>query len=272
MSGDGFLGTGIGGDSGFLGTGLFGNNKNLKVKGYEMSQALKQYENDAIARRAAIASGQAPSIAQMAMNQNVDQANRAAMAMAASARGSLNPLLAQREAIRANQEANLMGAQQSAMMAEEERRNADTIIMNQANAQRGIAANVDMNNVNNVQRQNQANLGALSGIGQSLMGGGSSTSDEREKKNIDDVSGIAKGIADFVKHLKPYEYEYKNDEDGTGKKVGIMAQDLEKSKIGKTMVDETPDGKKVVDTNKAIGVLLASVAELNKKLDKVKGK
>lgn len=267
MSGGGFLGTGIGGDSGFLGTGLFGNNKSIKARGFEMSNALKNYENEALKRQAAIASGQAPSIAQMAMNQNVDQANRATMAMAASARGSSNPLLAQREAIRANQEANLQAAQQGAMMAEEERRGADAFLVNQANAQRGIASSVAMNNASNVQKQQASNTQALSGIGSAMM-----MSDEREKKNVEDTSGIAKGIADFVKHLKPSEYEYKDEENGTGKKVGIMAQDLEKSKIGKTMVDETPDGKKVVDTNKAIGVLLASVAELNKKLDKVSKK
>ena len=266
MSGGGFLGTGIGGDSGFLGTGLFGNNKSITTRGFEMSQALKNAENAAIDRQAAIAQGLAPSIAAMTMNANTDQANRAAMALAASARGSSNPMLAQREAIRANQDANLQAAQQAAMMAEEERRNADATIMNQANAQRGIASNVAMNNAGNVQKQQQSNTQAIAGFGQALL------SDEREKKNVEDVSGIAKGIADFVKHLKPAEYEYKNEENGTGKKVGIMAQDLEKSKIGKTMVDETPDGKKVVDTNKAIGVLLASVAELNKKLDKVKGK
>ena len=149
-------------------------------------------------------------------------------------------------------------------MEEEERRAADAFIANQANAQRGIASNVAMNNTSNVQRQQQSNLNAIAGIGSAAM----MMSDEREKKNVEDTSGIAKGIADFVKHLKPSEYEYKDEENGTGKKVGIMAQDLEKSKIGKTMVDETPDGKKVVDTNKAIGVLLASVAELSKKIDK----
>lgn len=158
-AGGGFLG--IGGESGFLNTGLFGTGQ--KMSGFEMSKPLQGYEKAMLARQNAIATGQAPSIAQMALNQNVDQTNRAAMAMAASQRGASNPMLAFRQAQIAGQDANLQAAQEGAMLAEQERRQADQMIAASAAAQRGVAFNQATTNLNAKLQGQKQNLDAMVG-------------------------------------------------------------------------------------------------------------
>lgn len=90
-------------------------------------------------------------------------------------------------------------------------------------------------------------------------------SDKRVKKNIKPAS---KKIQKFLDNLKPYSYDYKNEEHGEGKQLGIMAQDLEKSDIGKSAVIETPQGKQV-NYGKLAGTLLASNVQLNERIKKL---
>ena len=91
-------------------------------------------------------------------------------------------------------------------------------------------------------------------------------SDENLKTEIVDGTDDVREAMDA---LTPYNYRYKDEGLlGAGKRVGIMAQDLEKSKLGKATVVETKIGK-VVDPPKAMGLVLASVADLNKRLAKV---
>jgi hypothetical protein len=164
-AGGGFLG--VGGQSGFLNTGLFSSGPQ-KLKGFDMSQDAKLGESEAIARQRDIASGKAPSISQMMFNQNLDQGSRQAMALAASQRGASNPMLAFRQAQLANQQNNLEGAQQGAILAEQERRAADQFLQQTAAAQRGVALNAAQANMQST-LQNQSNqLGAISGVGQSM--------------------------------------------------------------------------------------------------------
>ena len=58
---------------------------------------------------------------------------------------------------------------------------------------------------------------------------------------------------------------------GEGRHIGIMAQDLEKTEAGRWLVTER-NGVKTIDAKKAIGALLASNAELTKRLDRVEKK
>lgn len=105
------------------------------------------------------------------------------------------------------------------------------------------------------------------------MGGMWGDSDIAMKKNIkkgDDA------VTAFLKSLKPYEYEYKDaikklPIGGKGRHVSVMAQDLEKAgPVGKRMVFDTPVGK-VVDYGKGLPAMLASLAEINRRLEKVEG-
>ncbi len=66
-------------------------------------------------------------------------------------------------------------------------------------------------------------------------------SDKRLKTEIKDGDDdVDKAMAG----LKAYSYRYKDEKFGKGKQVGILAQDLEKSGLGHTVVD-TPSGKMV---------------------------
>lgn len=83
-------------------------------------------------------------------------------------------------------------------------------------------------------------------------------SDERVKEK---VSGRGNELKEFLHALNAYSYDYKNPEapgQSHGRKVGIMAQDLEKSAIGKQAVIETRSGK-MVDFGKLIPPTLAAV-------------
>lgn len=97
------------------------------------------------------------------------------------------------------------------------------------------------------------------------------TSDEEQKKDIQEQSNNVKGMLD---NLKAYSYRYKDpSQPGTNKdeNLGIMAQDLEKSKMGKQAVFEAPHGK-MIDTNKTVSLAMAALANLNKRINKLEKK
>lgn len=88
---------------------------------------------------------------------------------------------------------------------------------------------------------------------------GMAFSDERLKTNVTPVS--KEDLQEMKKHLKPYAFTYINDKHGQGEWVGVMAQDLEKSKLGKTLVVEDENGHKMVDMKKVMSLFLATMAE-----------
>lgn len=75
-----------------------------------------------------------------------------------------------------------------------------------------------------------------------------------------------KKLKEFVEALKAHQYTYKDKKHGAGTYISPMAQELEKTELGKSMVVETPDGK-AVDYARAGGVMLATAAMLNNRLD-----
>jgi len=84
-------------------------------------------------------------------------------------------------------------------------------------------------------------------------------SDERLKTNLEPVS--KEDLLEMKKHLKAYAFNYISDEFGKGDWIGIMAQDLEKSKLGKTLVVENDKGQKLIDLKKVLSMFLATMAE-----------
>jgi hypothetical protein len=134
------------------------------------------------------------------------------------------------------------------------------------------AANLQQNAFNNQQNQlNQqlsaSNQNAAIGAGGAIIGGvaGGLLSDETKKKEIEPAS---KDIQEFLNALKDYKYEYKNPKFGVGKHISVMAQDLEKSSVGKSMVLDTPEGK-MVHYGKGLGLMLAAQAHLNARINKM---
>jgi hypothetical protein len=71
-----------------------------------------------------------------------------------------------------------------------------------------------------------------------------------------------KQIDELLTILTPYTFQYKDQTYGAGKRFGIMAQDLEKSDVGKQFVIDTPVGK-MVDFGKMMGLIVASQAYLH---------
>ncbi len=98
-------------------------------------------------------------------------------------------------------------------------------------------------------------------------------SDENMKENID---YNPKDVQSFLDRLKPAAYDYKDEVKNDPKaskdrQLGVMAQDLEKSKLGKEAVSEGEAGK-VVDYKDLEPKMLASLAALNQRLKKIEGK
>jgi Chaperone of endosialidase len=98
--------------------------------------------------------------------------------------------------------------------------------------------------------------GAGAAAGAAIFG-----SDSRLKKNV------KKFTADTVlDKLVPYSFEYIDPAVyGTGPQVGIMAQDLEKSELGKTYVLNTPEGR-MVYYQKMNSLLLACIVDLHQRI------
>jgi len=83
-------------------------------------------------------------------------------------------------------------------------------------------------------------------------------SDERLKTNVTPV--LKADLDEMKKHLKAYSFKYISDKHGEGDWVGVMAQDLQKSKLGRTLVVENEDGHKMIDMKKVMSLFLATMA------------
>lgn len=133
------------------------------------------------------------------------------------------------------------------------------------------------------QERRAALIGGLGSSGATMMssggtGGGAAAggaaaagSDISLKENIEPAD--TDGFLDYqyrkmLDQLHPSVYDYKDKSDGKGKRMGVMAQDLEKSEMGKGMV-ETKDGKKNINVD--ISTILAGQAGLNERLNKIEG-
>jgi hypothetical protein len=92
-------------------------------------------------------------------------------------------------------------------------------------------------------------------------------SDENMKTDIKDGYGILEKV---TKVVSPKMFKYKTGvgEDSSKPRVGVMAQDLEKTPLSSTVVTG-PDGYKRVDTGQLTLGNTAMITELSDKLDKV---
>lgn len=110
--------------------------------------------------------------------------------------------------------------------------------------------------------QEQGQLGSLA-MGAAQIGAMALFSDKNLK---DDVKPADKEANDMLKNMKATTWSYKDDPKKETR-LGILAQDLEKSKMGKSLVVDTPKGK-AVDMVKALSAVLAVQSALDKRLRK----
>jgi hypothetical protein len=103
-------------------------------------------------------------------------------------------------------------------------------------------------------QSNQQLFGDLAGAGATYF-----ASDERLKTS---VTPFDKADLDEMRsHLKAYSFRYIDEGYGEGDWVGVMAQDLEKSKLGKYLVSTDESGNKFINSNKVMSLFLATMAE-----------
>jgi hypothetical protein len=130
-------------------------------------------------------------------------------------------------------------------------------------------AGMDYQSGEDQKKRNLALFGGLTGAGGSMMSSGAQ-SDERMKKDI--KPGDEK-LKSFYDSLDAHAYKYKHPDTagaGHGEHVSVMAQELEKSELGKGQVFETENGVKNVNYDpKMIGTMLAGQAMFHKRLMKI---
>lgn len=113
------------------------------------------------------------------------------------------------------------------------------------------------------------NLNPDSGIGPN-----DDYSDERKKKDIKPDNHDVELMLAQLSRDGASSFRYKDpSEPGTapGKRYGVMAQDLEKSPMGRSLVRDTPGGK-MVDTGQAALAALAALAAMGKRMDRIEGR
>lgn len=108
-------------------------------------------------------------------------------------------------------------------------------------------------------KQDAALIGAAGSIGSMAM------SDERTKTAISKPSDAA--VDDLAEKISAYTWRYKpgNEDSGQYEHGGFMAQDVEKSPLGRKFVHEDEDGRKHVDVLSIAGLLAAAAARSMRK-------
>ena len=92
------------------------------------------------------------------------------------------------------------------------------------------------------------------------------TSDENLKTAVEPAT---RDLSAFLNSINAHSYQYKHPElDGQGTFVSPMAQELEKTEIGKSAVIETPRGK-MVDYARLGGVNLAAVSVVHREVSQL---
>lgn len=110
----------------------------------------------------------------------------------------------------------------------------------------------------------------LTGLGQAgatAALGALFASDRRAKTDVQGTPDAE--LEDLLSTVRPYSFKYKDPSDGSGRYLGGMAQDLQKSEVGRSMVQEQPDGKLMVDHGRAGMAALSGLALVYDKLKKI---
>lgn len=84
-------------------------------------------------------------------------------------------------------------------------------------------------------------------------------SDERLKEDLVEIDPVE--LAEMRAQLKAFRFKYKSKDHGAGDWIGVMAQDLERSKLGRTLVFEDENGRKQIHMPRLLSLFLATMAE-----------
>lgn len=232
-------------------------------------EAIQMAGQQASARRNALA--QAANLAgQMGQRQFGQQAQQA---QARDAIQQFNAAVSARDTAARQQQ-----AQQRAQLANQQEMYNKGLI--QQNFQNQLAKATGMTGALNNQAQQAMQAGAMqanaaqqnaAGTRGLLIGGAQAAvmSDKNVKENV--KTPKSEDIHEMLDKAQPKQYTYTDPSYGQGQQVGVMAQDLEKSKEGDKYVMETPEGK-AVDYGKMGSTLAAGLSDVHKRLKKLEGK
>jgi hypothetical protein len=161
----------------------------------------------------------------------------------------------------AGQGQNMAGRQQAAMNTQ----------LGAAGTQAGIGAQ-QQGAAADTSRQTWGTIGTAAGAIGQVAG---LLSDERCKDNVetvDSMRGKLKGldVMAIARKIRPVSFEYKSEVANPGEKVGVIAQDLEKTALS-GVVKEGPDGLKRIDTEELTPALLNMVIQLANEVSRLKG-
>lgn len=214
------------------------------VSQLQLGQALQQNQ----AQQQSIAAGAAPGNAAMAARTAAIQSAR------------LGSGLAGQQAVAGQQERNQAQQQYGQLLQGLRGQDAQTALGSRNTAVQGYSGGAFGQDA---QSWLQKNGGTIQGIA-SVAG---ALSDRRTKTDIRDGSADADSA---LKGLKAHFYRYKDEANGAGGRVGIMAQDLEAAGLKHAVID-TPKGKMVHGGHLATA-LAAMMPGLDKRLSTLEGK
>lgn len=247
---------------------------NPNASAFENSAAQNDYQK--MLKAQADGTNMSTSVAQNQLRSGTDRNVAQIAGLAAGQRN--NQALGLRQAFRAQADANQQMAGQAANLraqeigAAQEAYGADLVRQQQAKQnlegmRAGIAgATQQLQFAANLNKQQQTKDLFQQAANAAMMMG---KSDKNAKKDIKEIS--PKDIEEFATKLKASAFKYKQPNGESyqdGEVTGIMAQDLEKSKIGKEMVVDSAEGK-MVDFKRAVPATMAAVSEVMKRIKKL---
>lgn len=90
-------------------------------------------------------------------------------------------------------------------------------------------------------------------------------SDERLKTDIEEITDG--DVDEFFDAFTPKSFRYKHPEDphqSAGEKVGMMAQDVRDTKLGKKLFSDREDGMSILDPQVLMGIMMAGMKKIMK--------
>lgn len=207
------------------------------------------------------ANGTDPSLADMQMRRGLQQAMQQQQAMQASARPGQSGMATR---MMMQNQANLgaFGSQMGGQLQLQERQNAINSLGNILLGGRSQDVQAAFGGA-----QIPSGADKLMAMGQGIAGA-YMMSDERVKE---DIEPGAEAVRQALDALHSVTYKYKDEKHGKGPQVGIIAQDLEKTPIGKQAVEDTPEGKRV-NVGRLGGFMLAALSDLHEQVKDLKGR
>jgi hypothetical protein len=118
-------------------------------------------------------------------------------------------------------------------------------------------------------QQEQAAMAQPGLLGGLISAGGTVAAAAASDVNLKtDITDGADDVDEVLSNLKPYAYRYHDEKHGQGRRLGVMAQDMESTELGRSVVVEMSDGKGL-DIKTALSLSLAANARLAARCDEL---